>query len=268
MMFAVWALFTNPWISEYLLYQSSIHTASQANTIHAFACGNPTHNLEVVSTPKPTTITLLLAISIFSQSRLGVCEQLPFLSWSVLLSHCDMPLTSMLFKHRPRRQQQAVCLGLRPQLYGSDVLASVLILTTVWVVWCLPFHAFPWSCQLVNDIWERASVTPPNLIGAGFGCTTYLLFFQLWCMIIFVLPLMWFLDSLDWPHCPATHKHSILNLSMACQRPPSVIAALCCVLWPRPSLICAGHVLAPAASIFILWFSPWPPSWLQAGALL
>lgn len=68
------------------------------------ACGNPTHNLEVVCAPKPTTITLLLAMSIFSQSRLGVCERLPFLSRSVLLSHCNILLTSTLFRHRPSCQ--------------------------------------------------------------------------------------------------------------------------------------------------------------------
>lgn len=111
-------LITNPWISENLLCQSSIHTTGQANTVHAFAfevlaCGNPTHNLEVVSTPKPTTITLLLAMSIFSQSRLGVCERLLFLSWSVLLSYCNMPLMSVLLRHRPRCQKPPNCLDPR-----------------------------------------------------------------------------------------------------------------------------------------------------------
>lgn len=52
--------------------------ASQPNTMHAFeilACGNPSHNLEVVCAPKPTTITQLLAMCIFSQSTsLCVCD--------------------------------------------------------------------------------------------------------------------------------------------------------------------------------------------------
>lgn len=68
------------------------------------ACGNPTHNLEVVSAPKPTTITQLLAAGIFSQSRLGVCERLLFsLSWSATLCHWNALLTCRLFRRRPVR---------------------------------------------------------------------------------------------------------------------------------------------------------------------
>lgn len=98
LLWVIEALFTNPWISEYLLYQSSIHTRSQANTIHAFevlACGNPSHNLEVVSTPKPTTITLLLAMSIFSQSRFSVCKRLyPGQCCSLILTCFSRPCSS------------------------------------------------------------------------------------------------------------------------------------------------------------------------------
>lgn len=110
------ALFTNPWISE---HTRIITTTSQANAIYAFevlACGNPTHNLEVVSSPKPTTITLLSVMSIFSQSRLCVCKRLPLLSWSELLSYCNMLLMSALFRRRPRHQQPLISLSVGPQL--------------------------------------------------------------------------------------------------------------------------------------------------------
>ncbi len=268
-MFAISAFFTNPWIFEYLLYQSSIHTASQANTIHAFACGNPTHNLEVVSTPKPTTITLLLAMSIFSQSRLGVCKQLPFLSWSVLLSHCNMLLTSILFKHRPRRQQQPVCLGLRPptvrqQHLGQCAHSHYCMSRLMAAIPCIPLvlsaskgHLGMGFCNATKPNWRwfRLHHNPFNFFSFG----AWLSLFCPCCDSSILLNDLSVLQHISTP---------ILNPSMACQRPPSVIVALCCVLWPRPSLICAGHVLAPAASIFILWFSPWPPSWLQAGALL
>jgi len=86
-----------PLFPHFLLYQSSIQTTCLANSMHAFevlARGNTSHNLEVVSTPQTTTITLFLAVSIFSQSRLGVYKRPLLLPWSVLLSHCNMPFMS------------------------------------------------------------------------------------------------------------------------------------------------------------------------------
>lgn len=132
-----------------------------------------------------------------------------------LLPRCDMLLTSTLFRHRPRRQQPPICLDQELEtiwkqhpLFRILIFPPALTRVSVCFVWCMMFHELPRFCQLVRHIWELASVTPPNLISAGFGCATYLLCFELRCMIIFVFPMMWFLNSLDWPWFSATHKHS------------------------------------------------------------
>lgn len=107
-------------------------------------------------------------------------------------------------------------------------------------------------------------------LGMGFCNATKASWFSLdylnsfFSMIMLIVPLFWsyFLYVLQ-------HINTPLQKSlMAFEKPPSVLSALYYVLRPCPSLICVGHVLAPAASIFTLWFSPWPPSWLHSGALL
>ena len=132
-----------------------------------------------------------------------------------LLPHCDMLLTSTLFRRRPRRQQPPICLDHELEtiwkqhlLFGVLIFPPALSRAFVCFVWCMVFHEFPRFCQLVRYIWDLASVIPPNLISAGFGCTTHLLCFELRCVIIFVFPMMWFQNSLDWPWFSATHKHS------------------------------------------------------------
>lgn len=107
-------------------------------------------------------------------------------------------------------------------------------------------------------------------LGMGFCNATKASWFSLdylnsfFSMIMLIVPLFWsyFLYVLQ-------HINTPLQKSlMAFEKPPSVLSALYYVLRPCPSLICVGHVLGPAASIFSLWFSPWPPSWLHSGALL
>lgn len=91
---------------------------------------------------------------------------------------------------------------------------------------------------------QWASAAPPNLIVAGFSRTTY---FHALYLFIFLhncavrlccdsptlsadLSRLWHITT-QLPDC-----------SVARERPPSVIVALCCVRRPRPLLICAGHV--------------------------
>lgn len=156
-------------------------------------------------------------MGIFSQSRLGVCEQLPFLSWSVLLSHCNMLLMSVHFRHGPRRQQPLVCLSLGPQLYGNDILASILIFTPpldildvclrcpITAIPCIPLAVLASEALLGTGL---CNPTKPNWCWFHTLC----FFFQLSCVIISVLPLLWSLDSLEWPQFSATHKHSTLQV--------------------------------------------------------
>lgn len=77
----------------------------------------------------------------------------------------------------------------------------------------------------------------------------------------------WFFDLLNWLlrwHVPILSSNSYCPM----KDPSSLIMALLGPgPWLRPPSISAGHALASAASIFTLWFSPWPPPWLQAGAL-
>lgn len=122
-------------------------------------CGNLTHNLEVVSTPKPTTITMFLAMSIFSQSRLGVCEQLAFYPGQLLVSHVHTLQTSSQTSTTTRLSHR--------------VLAGVLLFTPPIDILgvCLhsPVAAIP-SIPLVSSASQAnwASVTTPNLIVVGF----------------------------------------------------------------------------------------------------
>lgn len=205
-------------------------------------------------------------MSILSQSRLGVCDRLPLLPWSVLLSDCDKSHMSKLFRHCLKHKQPPISLRLRPQMH-SDMLADFLIFAPpldilgVCIAWWLPFLAFLMPCQPVWHIWEWASVTPPKLVGFRWIIWTH--FFPWLCWLFLCFEVIFFYLSVR------QHINTPLQKSlMAFEKPPSVLSALYYVLRPCPSLICVGHVLAPAASIFTLWFSPWPPSWLHSGALL
>lgn len=228
--------------------QSSIRTTDQANTIHAFevlACGNPNHNLEVVSTPKPTAITLLLAMSIFSPSRLGVCERLPFLSWSVLLSHFNMLLTSILFRLSSQTSTTT-------RLFTASGPNSTAALS--WPVFLFSLH----PSTLVCMCHLMAAIPFISLLWLFIYFSALLRDYFSFAIVVILLTDLSVLRHILHYSSP---RWPVKDLQ-------SVIIALCCVLRPRPALICAGRFLAPAASIFTLWFSPWPPSWLQAGALL
>lgn len=101
LLLVIYGLFRNPWISKYLFYRSS----SQVNGVlgfKVFPCGDPSHNLETVSTPKPTTITLLWAMSIFSKSRLDVCERLGLCGSDIMfVIHIFPPTLATLGVHSP-----------------------------------------------------------------------------------------------------------------------------------------------------------------------
>lgn len=212
------------WNLQYPLYQSSILTTSQANTIDAFevlACGNPTHNLEVVSTPKQTTITLLLAMSIFSQSRLGVCERLyPFQCYSLIVMCFPHPYSSDIVNNNPS------VLDLGPQLYGKDILAGVFIFPSPLFTLAVCMHslmvAVPCFSQVLSaskSLLRVGLCDPSKLISVDFSWTTQLYFCSFLAWLSAFFSLIWFLDFL-------THLSFLWHIntlppksSMAYQRP-------------------------------------------------
>lgn len=91
-------------------YQSTSSTTIQADTIMPWwylpveIQAAPNSKLEVVSTPKVTTIALFLTMSIFSQSGLGVCKhfhpgQHCFLSQTWLSHRCSTDFIPDINKH-------------------------------------------------------------------------------------------------------------------------------------------------------------------------
>lgn len=88
------------------------------------ACGNPSHNLEVVSTPKSDHNYPVPDHEYFQLVWALCLQMLP--SWSALLSQSNMLLTFMLYRLYPRHQQPPVFLSFSSHLYGSSLWDVIL----------------------------------------------------------------------------------------------------------------------------------------------
>lgn len=219
--------------------------------MHAFevlACGNPSHNLEVVCAPKPTTITQLLAMGIFSQSTsLCVCDARVLVSVALSFETCFSRPRSL--QTSPQTSTTAGPSGADrgPGCTACNIMAGILIFLPPLNANVSPdgYHSLhstgfdsSWGCCNCNKyIWCQASLHHVPL------------FSQLCLLSLFFPPMMRFL-IMSYLNLWSSDMKALLLKS-------SIITSLCYV--PRE---CASHIfftgraLAPASSIFTLWFSP------------